>query len=136
MKMPQLDGTGMYILSYSKCSLEMLLSWTGRPWRCAGLSLQKSRITKRCPGCRKHTIQQLMGRWSKSNKSDLLLSRVGAGEERTWGGDACIALGGSTLPRPGRCKHPLPTRLSPQLIASPHGDHQRPPPYATPSPTP
>ncbi len=28
-------------------------------------------------------------------------SRVGAGEERTWGGDACIALGGRTLlPRP------------------------------------
>src|SRR6266852_4280261 len=36
------------------------------------------------------------------------LPRVGAGEERTRGGDACIALGGRTLPRPGRCKHRLP----------------------------
>src|SRR5260370_11554088 len=102
MKMPQLDGTGMYILSYSKCSLQMLLSWTGRQARWAGLYLQKSRITKRCPGCRKHTIQQLMGRWSKSNKSDLLLSRVGAGEERTWGGDACIALAGVACSHRGR----------------------------------
>ncbi len=37
--------------------------------------------------------------------------RGGGGVER--GGDACIALGGSTLPQPGRCKHPhpAPTRL-------------------------
>src|SRR2546425_10603415 len=41
------------------------------------------------------------------------LDRVGAGEERTRGGDACIALDGRTLPRPGRCKHPLPASAPP-----------------------
>src|SRR5260370_16198271 len=101
MKMPQLDGTGMSILSYSKCSLQMLLSWTGRPSRCAGLYLQKSRITKRCPGCRKHTIQQLMGRWSKSNKSDLLLSRVGAvGGGGGGGGAVVVVADGGWWPSP------------------------------------
>jgi hypothetical protein len=34
-------------------------------------------------------------------------SRRGGGGE-AWGGDACIAPGGRTLPRPGRRKHPLP----------------------------
>src|SRR5579864_6172217 len=43
----------------------------------------------------------------------MCLARVGGGVGRTWGGDACIALGGSTLPRPGRCKHPLPTSAPP-----------------------
>ncbi len=37
--------------------------------------------------------------------------RGGGGVER--GGDACIALGGRTLPRPGRCKHPRPTSAPP-----------------------
>jgi len=36
------------------------------------------------------------------------LDRVGAGEERTWGGDACIALAGQAFSHRGRCKHPLP----------------------------
>src|SRR5260370_41172932 len=119
MKMPQLDGTGMSILSYSKCSLQMLLSWTGRPSRCAGLYLQKSRITKRCPGCRKHTIQQLMGRWSKSNKSDLLLSRVGAGGGGGGGRGGCQgAHRGGWVP-PARDADPTPHPPSTPLAHPP-----------------
>src|SRR6266849_8979343 len=39
-------------------------------------------------------------------------------------GDACIALGGSTLPRPGRCKHPHPAPHRPRpyaIQAAPNG---------------
>ncbi len=45
-------------------------------------------------------------------------SRVGAGEERTWGGDACIALVGVACSHHGRCKHPRPAPHHPRPYAS------------------
>src|SRR6266852_7402782 len=61
-----------------------------------------------------------------------VLARVGIWEESRWrrpgsrrggggvgrGGDACIALGGSTLPQPGRCKHPHPAPHRPRPYAA------------------
>src|SRR6266852_4379191 len=76
--------------------------------------LIRVRTRKRlCPAQRRAAkgVLARVGIWR--NPSGSSLGRVGAGEERTWGGDACIALGGRTLPRPGRCKHPLPTSAPP-----------------------
>src|SRR5712692_11171975 len=76
--------------------------------------LIRVRTRKRlCPAQRRAAkgVLARVGIWR--NPSGSSLGRVGAGEERTWGGDACIALGGRTVPRPGRSQHALPTSAPP-----------------------